>query len=238
MHSAFPVVACQKQRFLPAHWPSSGRPCLQWVTPSDGFISLPTLSVSCSTRLDQVCCFSSFCLLPSSHLTKLSVQFCTSQPSLPPANVISPTHFFVLLITCIISFLSFSFSLSLSLLLLLLRPCGPLSCPYLLPHMASCGSSCLIWACQVHSGCTKVEAEMPGMLNRCTQYMAPKAPLFPLLSFIAVHLNFNFCGIFTGYLASPVHVWFRFCAHVFRLHPPSGGAPGRGSSKPCVSDKE
>lgn len=31
-----------------------------------------------------------------------------------------------------------------------------LSCPYLLPHMSLCGSSCLIWVCRAHSGCTKV----------------------------------------------------------------------------------
>lgn len=73
-----------------------------------------------------------------------------------------------------------------------------------------------------------------GWRVRC-QECGTKAAFVYSLSFIAAHLNFPFYSIFTVHLAVPVYVLFMWCT-CWRLYPPSRGAPGTDSSKPCESD--
>lgn len=97
-----------------------------------------------------------------------------------------PPLLFVLLITdliCIhwiISSLTVFLSLSVSLRFWL-HSCGPLSCPYLLPHMALCvAAPVLSGPVRRIQDAQRLEGEMPGMLKWFTQYVAPKPPLFIL----------------------------------------------------------
>lgn len=152
-----PVKFQKEPCFLHSHWLYLELPSLQSVAALDGLISLPTLSVSCSTWFGDVS-FSCFCLLPSSQLMLLSANYLSQ--SLLSANVTPPPPFFVLPVLAFISgilWIIFSLTIFLPFPLSLFLSVSSFSgfihvvvCPIL--TRCHIGSSCLICLCQVHKG--------------------------------------------------------------------------------------